>query len=182
MKAHLKIGSALLLAGALAACSEGTETGNTQSAPVSANEVANEVAGAVTADLPPGVTSAVEAAVPGMKVEEAERKEREGRVYYDVEGTRPDGSEVELDLLQKGDAFEVVEIQRDIPWTEAPENIRKTAAASPKAFEPVRVIESKQTDGSIIYELFVADQPAKPALEVQVKDNAAKILTEEWPH
>lgn len=181
MKAYLKTSPILLLAGTLAACSGGTETtANTQSA--NSGDVANEVADAVTADLPPGVMPAVEAAVPGMKVEEAERKEREGRVYYDVEGTRPDGSEVELDLLQKGDTFEVVEIQRDIPWTEAPENVRKTATASPKTFEPVRVIESKQTDDSIIYELFKADQPDKPALEVQLKDNAAKVLTEEWPH
>lgn len=128
--------------------------------------------------VPPDVTAAVKAAMPTMKIVEAELKEREGRRYYDVEGTLPDGSEIELDLLQTPQGWEVVEIQRDIAWSTAPAPV---IAAAGKA-RPVRVIESKQTDGSIVYELFAEGKPGAPSLEVMWKDGKAKVLTEAWPH
>jgi hypothetical protein len=134
------------------------------------------------ADLPPDLLTLVANAVPGIKVEGAERKEREGRVYYDVEGVRADGTEVELDVLKEPTGYSIVEIQRDMPWSEAPDFVRSAAAASDKAFEPVRVIESKQTDGSVIYELFAEGAPAKPSLEVRVVDGKAEVLKEEWKH
>jgi hypothetical protein len=124
----------------------------------------------------------VHAAVPDLEIKEAERKERDGRVYYDVEGVKADGSEIELDLLGESGVYKVVEIQRDIRWAEAPENARAAAAAAPNAFEPVRVIESRQTDGSVIYELFAEGAPEKPAREVRVADGKAEVLKEEWPH
>jgi hypothetical protein len=120
--------------------------------------------------------------MPDMQVREFERKERDGRVYYDVEGVMPDGSEMELDLLEEAGAFKVVEFQRDVPWTAAPENVREAAAASSRPFEPVRVIESRQTDGSVVYELFAPNAPDKPALEVRVADGKVEVLKEEWPH
>ena len=132
--------------------------------------------------LPPELVTVVMNTVPGIQIEEAERKEREDRVYYDVEGKRPDGSEVELDVLQEGDGYKVVEIQRDIEWSAAPEVARAAAASAPNAFEPVRVIESTQTDGSVIYELFAAGSPEKPSLEVRVADGKAEVLKEEWKH
>lgn len=128
--------------------------------------------------VPPAVVAAVKAASPQMKIAEAELKEREGRRYYDVEGTLPDGSEIELDLLETPDGWRVVEIQRDIPWAEAPPLVVAAAGSA----QPVRVIESKQTDGSIVYELFASGQPGKPALEVMWKDGRAEVLTEAWPH
>lgn len=134
------------------------------------------------ASLPAEVTNVVAAAVPGIQIKRAERKEREGRVYYDVEGARPDGSEVELDLLEENGAYKVVEIQRDIPWAEAPEAARAAAAASTRPFEPARVIESTQVDGAVIYELFAPGAPEKPALEVRFADGKAEVLKEEWPH
>ena len=99
-----------------------------------------------------------------------------------MEGARPDGSEVELDVLNENGEYKVVEIQRDIPWSEAPEEARTAAASSSRPFEPVRVIESKQTDGAVIYELFTEGAPEKPALEVRVVDGKAEVLKEEWPH
>ncbi|MDC7682970.1 hypothetical protein PQU92_06765 [Asticcacaulis sp. BYS171W] len=129
-------------------------------------------------DLPEGVRSAAIAAIPGLTIAEFERKEREGRVYYDVEGTRPDGSAVELDLLQEGEAYKVVEIQRDIDWATAPALVR----AAVKGLTPVRVIESTQTDAAVIYELFAEGKPEKPSLEVRWKDGQAQVLKEEWPH
>jgi hypothetical protein len=144
--------------------------------------IQTDVTGVDAATLPPEVLSIVTNAVPGINIEGAERKEREGRIYYDVEGTRADGSEVELDLLEENGAYKIVEIQRDIPWAAAPEAARTAAAGAEKPFEPVRVIESTQTDGSIIYELFTEGAPEKPALEVKMADGKAEVLKEEWPH
>lgn len=134
------------------------------------------------ADLPPSLAALIQQTMPGMTVAEIERKEREGRVYYDVEGARPDGSEIELDIQQTGDRFEVVEIQRDVAFADMPQAVQTTARAATGAFAPERIIESRQTDGSVIYELFAAGQPAEPAMEVRVRDGKAEVLTERWPH
>jgi hypothetical protein len=135
------------------------------------------------AQVPKDVAAKVAAAAPGLTIVEAELKEREGRRYYDVEGRLADGSELELDLLETPQGWTVVEIQRDVAWTAVPKAARDAAAPAWKgAAPPVRVIESKQTDGQIIYELFVAGKPQTPALEVAFKDGAAKVLTETWPH
>lgn len=134
------------------------------------------------ADIPAEVRAAVLAARPDMVIAEAELKEREGRRYYDVEGSS-DGGEIELDLLQTPQGWQVVEIQRDIHWTDAPAEVRQAAARARLGFQPVRVIESAQADGTaVIYELFAEGQPATPALEVRVKDGAAEVLKEAWPH
>jgi len=130
-------------------------------------------------DLEPAVAAVVNRAAPGIAITEAEFKARDGRRYYDVEGKLPNGAEIELDLLETPAGWQVVEIQRDIAWAEAPAPVR---AAAPKAANPVRVIESKQTDGSVVYELFAAGQPKDPAIEVMWKDGRAKVLTERWPH
>jgi hypothetical protein len=135
-------------------------------------------------DIPAAVVTVVKAAAPGMTIKEAELKERADRRYYDVEGVMPDGSEIEFDLLEKNGGWEIVETQRDVAWTSAPQLVRDAAAAaaSGKAIKPVRVIESKQTDGMVIYELFAAGKPVEPSMEVSLKDGKAKVLAEVWPH
>jgi hypothetical protein len=135
------------------------------------------------AQLPKDVAAKVAAAAPGLTIVEAELKEREGRRYYDVEGKLADGSELELDLLETPQGWTVVEIQRDVAWSAVPKAARDAATPAWKAATPpVRVIESKQTDGQIIYELFAAGKPKTPALEVAFNDGVAKVLTEVWPH
>lgn len=169
------------LALALSACAAGegaNETANGMLAPGPATDASRVAADA----LPAALRDLVERTVPGMTIAEAERKEREGRVYYDVEGRRADGSEVELDILQEGAGFRVVEIQRDISWADAPAAARAAAAAQPAAFAPERVIESTQTDGSVIYELFAAGRPAEPAMEVRMRHGRAEVLRERWAH
>lgn len=137
------------------------------------------LAGPAFADtVPADVAAAVKKAMPQMTISEAELKERDGRRYYDVEGTLPDGSEIELDMLQTPQGWEVVEIQRDIAWASAPVPVRAAAGRA----EPVRVIESRQTDGTVIYELFAPGQPKDPALEVKWRDGKAELLTSRWPH
>lgn len=165
----------------LAGCDAGPKNVDGEG-PAKNSEITMTVTKVDAATLPPDLVNVVTSAVPGMQIEGAERKECDDRVYYDVEGRRSDGSEVELDVLQEGNNYKVVEIQRDISWNEAPEAARAAAAASEKAFEPVRVIESTQTDGSVIYELFAQGAPKKPALEVRVTDGKAEVLKEEWLH
>ncbi|WP_332640490.1 hypothetical protein [Brevundimonas sp.] len=135
------------------------------------------------ADLPGAVRAVVLTARPGMIVSEAELKEREGRRYYDVEGRMPDGSDIELDLLETPSGWKVVEVQRDVAWDRVPNRVRAAAGGARAGFTPVRVIESTQADdGSVIYELFAEGQPATPALEVRVVDGRAEVLKEAWPH
>lgn len=131
-------------------------------------------------DIPDAVRSAALTEIPGMVIIEAERKERDGMVFYDVEGKRPDGTEVELDMLDENGTYVVVEIQRDIDWVDVPENAR--AAAPSGLFTPVRVIESLQRDGTVIYELFQDGKPEEPAAEIAVKDGKARMLTERWKY
>lgn len=134
------------------------------------------------ADLPPAVVAVVTAAAPGLRISEAEFKERADRRYYDVEGVLPDGAEIEFDLLEKNGAWVIVETQRDIAWTAAPQKVRDAAAKAAAKVDPVRVIESTQNDGQVIYELFAAGHPEAPALEVSWKGGVAKVLSEAWPH
>jgi len=134
------------------------------------------------ADLPAQVVSAVKAAAPGLTIRTAELKEREARRYFDVEGVLADGSEIEFDLLETAGVWAIVETQRDIDWTSAPAAVQDAARAAQAAVAPVRVIESRQNDGMIIYELFAAGQPRTPAMEVSWKDGQARVLAEVWPH
>lgn len=146
-------------------------------------EPADVITEYTAADLPADVTATVLAAAPGMVISEAERKERDGRVYFDVEGARDTGDPIELDLLQTETGWQVVEIQRDIAWMEAPENVRTAAEAAPSPFEPARVIESTQTeDGAVIYELFAEGRPEAPSLEVRLVNGQASLMTQANPH
>lgn len=132
--------------------------------------------------LPEEVRAAVLTLRPGMIIAEAELKEREGRRYYDVEGTL-DGAEIELDLLETPRGWTVVEIQRDVDWTAVPVEVRSAAARSRTGFMPIRVIESVQTGGgAVIYELFAHGQPETPAVEVRFADGRAEVLKQAWPH
>lgn len=176
---------AWLIAGAvlaLAACGKAdTPAEPPAAAPeksVLAEGPAAEVSAVAAADLPPGVQGAVLARVPGMKIAEAERKERGGKIFFDVEGTRPDGSPVELDLIEEAGKYRVVEMQHDIAWADAPAPVRAAAGAAADAFTPARVIESTQEDGTIVYELFAPGKADEPAAEVNWKDGKAALRTE----
>jgi len=177
----------LALAVTLAACSPAADT--TNNAVQADNGVLSAgpettISNVTAADLPAGLAELVESTVPGMTIAEAERKEREGRIYYDVEGTRPDGSAVEIDVLQgAGGTLTAVEVQRDIDWASAPAPVRAAAAAKKDAFAPERVIESRQVDsGATIYELFAPGRKDEPAMEVRWQNDKAEVLGERWAH
>ena len=141
-----------------------------------------EITDLSASEIPDDVRALVLATVPDITIAGAQRKARDGRVYFDVEGELPDGSEIEFDILETANGPEVVEVQRDMDWADIPALARDAAIAAKADVAPVRVIESRQTDESIIYELFADGQPADPAMEVRVKDGVAEILSERWPH
>ena len=141
-----------------------------------------EITDLSASEIPDAVRALVLAAVPDITIAGAQRKAHDGRVYFDVEGELPDGSEIELDILDTENGPEVVEVQRDLDWADTPALARDAAIAANADVAPVRVIESRQNDDSIIYELFADGQPADPAMEVRVRDGVAEVLSERWPH
>lgn len=132
--------------------------------------------------LPASVTMAIAAERAGFTTEEVLKKVRDGRTYYDVEGELADGSELEFDVLVEGDTARIVEIQRDLAWDGLPEAVRKVGLEASGGAIPVRIIESVQTDGAVIYELFAEGQPADPAHEIFVRGGNVTLLAERWVH
>lgn len=176
-RAWAMMGATLLLAG----CGKGEPPAAPETTAPEKSVLAEgppaEISSIAAVDLPAGVRDAVLARVPGMAIAEAERKERGGKIFFDVEGTRPDGTPVELDLIEEAGKYRVVEMQRDIAWSSAPTPVRAAAAAASDAFQPARVIESTQEDGTIVYELFAAGKTDEPAAEVNWKDGKAVLRT-----
>lgn len=130
-------------------------------------------------DVPEDVRVLAGSAAQGFRILAAQKKERGDRIYFDVEGSLPDGRELEFDILLTDSGPEIVETQRDINWADAPEAVR---AATPEV-APARVIESKQADGTVIYELFAPGAPVDPAIEVALDtEGNARVLEERWPH
>jgi hypothetical protein len=134
--------------------------------------------------IPPAVIAAVKASEPNLVLTEASSETRDGRNYYDVEGEMPDGSELEFDLLEEGGSWRVVERQRDIEFAAIPEPVRASFAKVPNPYTPARVIESTQSDGLVIYELFAAAPHGAEPRKVEVKYDGerAELLTAEWAH
>jgi len=141
-------------------------------APRAGADIVTEIA---LADVPQSVSALVKAAKADFQMTEVLKKVRDGRVYYDVE--------IEFDVLMTANGPKIVEIQRDIAWSTVPVAARSVVdAANTDNLEIVRIIESVQTDQSIIYEVFVAGHKSDPRFEVQVKNGASKLLPERWKH
>ena len=134
-------------------------------------------------DLPADVNELVQSRSPGFKPQEAERETRDGRVYYDVEGIRADGQEIEFDITQVDGEWTIVEVQRDIEMQEVPEAVRASLMVDYPDFVPRRIIESDQGDGVVIYEFFGPGEDGQNTkIEVRYQDGKADVLTEEWMH
>ena len=86
--------------------------------------------------------------------------------------------------MEEGGQWRVVETQRDIALSAAPEQVRETARKADVSFEPTRVIESRQQDGLIIYELYgpAGGDPQGRKVEIKWDGRTASVLTSEWAH
>lgn len=134
-------------------------------------------------DLPPAVSDLVQARSPGFSPQEAEVETRNGQIYYDVEGIRADGQEIEFDITQIDGSWTIVEVQRDIGLRETPDTVRASLEQAYPEFAPRRIIESDQGDGVVIYEFFGPgiDGP-DTKIEVRYEGGQAEVLAEEWVH
>ncbi len=141
-----------------------------------------EITHLVAEDVPADVRATAEAALPGFVLSEAQKKVREGRVYFDVEGETPDGEEIEFDILMTDKGPEIVETQQDIDWVDAPSVVQSAAQKVKADISPQRVIESLQSDGVVIYELFTKADDAEPSMEVRFVEGVADVLKDRWPH
>ncbi len=133
--------------------------------------------------LPEEVLAAAIAASPELSITEAEYETRDGNEYYDVGGTLPDGSELELDMTRIDGVWTVVEFQRDISMSLVPEDVVAALVAGVPDWAPTRIIESDQGDGTVIYEFFGpgdGDEPVKH--EVKWTSGMAELLVDEWQH
>lgn len=152
------------------------ESGSPREESKTANEVVTSGKRDVPlAQVPPEVLAAAAAAQPGFVPAEAEAEIRDGRDYFDIGGKLADGSEIEFDIVRQGTRWEVVETQRDIALAAAPKAVRSAAGG----FAAARVIESRQNDGLVIYELYDSKQQK---LEIKWDGKRAERLTAEWAH
>jgi len=157
----------------LAACNPAAAPGQNESTP--ATVATSGKTDVPLGEVPKAVLAAAAAAQPGFTPAEAEAETRDGRHYFDIGGKLADGSEVEFDIMEDGGRWRVVETQRDIRLAAAPEAVRKAAGTFPAG----RVIESRQADNVVIYELYDAQQRK---LEIKWDGKSAEALTKEWAH
>lgn len=144
---------------------------------------ATEVTEIEISDLPQNIVALINEAQPDFRYEEVQKKIRDGRVYYDVEGLIGDDREIEFDVLMTLNGPEIVEIQRDISIEYLPETARlELEKINIDQLVVTRIIESKQTDNSVIYELFVEGNAADPRFEIMIKNGKASLLEERWKH
>lgn len=132
----------------------------------------------VVAEAPAEAAALVQAAMPGFTIMSVEREDVDGQTEWEIAGMDAQSAPYEFDIMQSSSGFSVLEIQRDIAWSEAPQAVRDAVAAAPNGFEPARVIESRQpVDGSVVYELFTVEQPAHQAvMEVRYMDGEAAVM------
>lgn len=134
------------------------------------------------ADIPEAVLSVVMKAQPDFKVKEAEKELKHGKTYFDIEGEKADGSEVEFDLLLVDNVWKIMEEQRDVRFSECPNEVQ-LAYKTNSQMTPKRIIESKQSTGEVIYEFYSVDAKGKEAKsEIKFHQGKAEFLAKEWAH
>jgi len=133
--------------------------------------------------VPAGVLAVAKASQPELNVSEAEYETRDGNEYYDVGGTLPDGSELELDMTKIDGVWTVVETQRDIDMAVVPDAVGAALSSKFPVWSPDRIIESDQGDGVIVYEFFGrGDAGQDTKIEVKLEGGQAELLVDEWAH
>ncbi|WDI30080.1 hypothetical protein PUV54_08930 [Hyphococcus flavus] len=134
-------------------------------------------------DLPSNVLAVAQATRPNVTFTEAEKEIRNGKTYYDVGGVDENNLEIELDIMEDGASWRVVEIQRDISFVKTPESVRTVLLEYAPGISPDRIIESDQTDGVIIYEFFTRSETGEETKhEVKLENGLAEFLEQEWEH
>lgn len=133
-------------------------------------------------EIPPEILKLVTELEPGFVLKEAEKELKHGNTYYDIEGEKADGSEIEFDLMQVENQWKVMEIQRDVTLVQCPPEVINTYHDN-SSFKPERIIESKQMTGEVIYEFYTTLTNGKEVKhEIKFVDGKAEFLEKEWEH
>lgn len=167
--------ASMLLLG-LAACGE-ADVGEGRKVEASGKEATDLSA------VPEKVMAVAKESQPELIITEAEYETRDGNEYYDVGGTLPDGSELELDITKIDGVWAVVETQRDIRMAKVPAAVGDTLLGTYPGWSPDRIIESDQGGGVVIYEFFGKDDVGDATkIEVKLERGQAELLVDEWTH
>lgn len=171
-----------LLVASLSACSTDTTDANR----VEPNKIGSTLHSKKHVDveqIPVSALQAISSVYPDFVPEVAEKEFKHGKVYLDVEGDLS-GSEIEFDMLQQGESWQIVEVQRDLVWEELPALVKEELSSNAPDFDAKRIIESIQHGTAItIYEFYSKDsQGVESRKEVKLEKGIARLLQEEWQH
>jgi len=131
-------------------------------------------------DVPAGVISVKKEANPDFEMLEAQKELKHGNTYYDIEGLTASGNEIEFDMLFNADGtWSIAEIQRDLTLEQTPQPVTELYEKNVVGVVPVRIIESDQGGGVIVYEFFTNEQGQEKKYEIKLE---VELLEKEWTH
>ena len=134
--------------------------------------------------IPASALAALQQVAPDFVAHEVEKEYKHDHVYLDVEGKDANGNEIEFDMLQDGDLWKIVEIQRDLNMEDLPSAVHTLIQGQEKYENIKRIIESKQfgTDVTIYEFYFVFDDGTESRKEIKSENDEVVLLSEEWKH
>ncbi|MBW8192393.1 hypothetical protein K0504_15245 [Neiella marina] len=143
----------------------------------------NEKVELALSDIPPQALAAAKAIQPDFQVQEAEKELKHGKTYLDLEGVKRGDVAVEFDMLLQDGKWVVVEMQRDLTVNATPYGVMTALRAEFPEFQPARIIESDQLNGTVVYEFYgVQADGSEVRREVKFADDVAQYLQQEWQH
>ena len=134
--------------------------------------------------IPTSALTAIKSVAPNFAVQEVEKKYKHDHVYLDVEGKDANGNEIEFDMLQDGQQWRIVEVQRDMTMEDLPSAVQTLIKKQENSDQVRRIIESKQYGTDItIYEFYlVAENGTESRKEIKSENDEVVLLDEEWKH
>ena len=134
--------------------------------------------------IPTSALTAIKSVTPNFAVQEVEKEYKHDHVYLDVEGKDANGNEIEFDMLQDGQQWKIVEVQRDMTMEDLPSAVQTLIKKQENSDQVRRIIESKQYGTDItIYEFYlVAENGTESRKEIKSENDEVVLLDEEWKH
>jgi hypothetical protein len=121
--------------------------------------------------VPPAARKAAEKAVPGIKITEAFLDEEEGEKFYELDGTDPQGRDVEVDVTPQG---KVLSIAVEIPIRDVPKVVVNALHAKLKGFMITSVMEVKE-EGKVVEYAFEGKGAKGKDLSVSVTADGSEV-------
>lgn len=125
-------------------------------------------------NVPGKVLDAASKAVPGVKFEKAGTEVEHGKLVYELKAMSKDGLAIEVDVTPNG---KILEIERQIRFESAPENVRQALDRAFPGFKPVFCEHSTRCCGATWFE-FEGDLRGRE-VDIEVSSSARHILLED---